>query len=66
MSDIKKPTRNVSGVGAITPLYQSDIDRKIDDVVAVTYNENDEGERINFAYTVKSPEDIERPETETE
>ena len=35
MSNIKKPTRNVSGVGAITPLYQSDIDRKIDEKIAL-------------------------------
>ncbi len=36
------------------------------EVVAVTYSENEEGERVNFSYTIKSPEDIERPETETE
>lgn len=37
------------------------------EVVAVTYSENEEGERENFVYQLKHPDDIERPkETETE
>lgn len=37
------------------------------EVVAVTYQEDADNERVNFSYTLKHPDDIERPEpTEAE